>query len=65
MFKSSMLFWLVKETLDELLDGMLGRPVIRLEARPVEKRLLLEISSGGGSGVILSGSAMETTIDKK
>jgi hypothetical protein len=44
---------------------MLGRPVSLLEARPVEKRLLLEKSSGGGSGVKLSGSAMETTAEEE
>jgi hypothetical protein len=60
-----MLFWLAREILEEELDSMLGRPVILLEARPVEKRLLRGISSGGGSGVILSGAAMETTVEKE
>lgn len=44
---------------------MLGLPVILFEARLVEKRLVLGRSSGGGSGVISSGSAIETTIKEK
>lgn len=64
-FKSSILFRLAMESLEEEVDGMLGRPVILLVARLVEKRLVLGSSSGGGSGVISSVSAIETTIKKK
>ena len=60
-----MLFWLTSEIFEEELDGMLGRPVILLAASPVENRLLLVFSSGGGSGAIFSGSAIETTVKRK
>lgn len=61
-FKSSMLFWLASECLEAEMDIMLGRPVILLEARPVENRLLLRPSAGGGREVKVSGSVMDTTI---
>lgn len=44
------------------MDIMLGRPVILLEARPVENRLLLGPSAGGGREVKVSGSVMDTNL---
>ena len=59
--RSSRLLELMKESLDEVLDGMTGRPVSLLEEILAGNCLIRELSSGEASGES-SGSAIETTV---
>lgn len=56
---SSILPWLSKDNLEDELEGITGRPFIRFVEKPAEY-CRGRPSSGGGRGVISSGSAIET-----
>ena len=58
-FGSSTLPWLSRDNLEDELEGITGRPVIRFVEKPAEY-CRGRPSSGGERGVISSGSAIET-----
>jgi hypothetical protein len=59
--KSSRLFWLARESLEDEFEGMMGRPVILLDETPAGNCFIRVPSSAGGESGDSSGSAIETT----
>jgi hypothetical protein len=55
-----MLFVLTSESLEELLEGIWGRPVILLLA-VLAGNCFIRVGSSGGESCVSSGSAIETT----